>query len=110
MWLKIAKGVLKYRWILLSALILFTSFMAFEASKVRMSYDFSRAIPTDHPKYQQYLDFKKHLARMATCLLLDFKAAPILQKIYLMRPKVYRSRSKKYKALKTSSVFKMPST
>lgn len=80
MWLKIAKGVLKYRWILLSALILFTSFMAFEASKVRMSYDFSRAIPTDHPKYQQYLDFKKTFGEDGNLLTIGFQSSSYFTK------------------------------
>ncbi|MEY3349846.1 MAG: hypothetical protein RLY46_1885 [Bacteroidota bacterium] len=74
MWLQIAKGVLKYRWVLLTALIVFTSFMAFEASKVKMSYDFSRAIPTDHPKYQQYLDFKKTFGEDGNLLTVGFQS------------------------------------
>ncbi|MBM3445929.1 MAG: RND transporter [Bacteroidetes bacterium] len=74
MWLKIAKGVLKYRWILLSALILFSSYMAIEASKVKLSYDFARAIPTDHPKYQQYLDFKKTFGEDGNLLTIGFQS------------------------------------
>ena len=73
MWLKIAKGVLKYRWILLSALILFSSYMAIEASKVKLSYDFARAIPTNHPKYQQYLDFKKTFGEDGNLLTIGFQ-------------------------------------
>ena len=74
MWLKIAKGVLKYRWILLSALILFSSYMAIEASKVKLSYDFARAIPTNHPKYQQYLDFKKTFGEDGNLLTIGFQS------------------------------------
>jgi predicted RND superfamily exporter protein len=33
--------------------------LGYIGSKVQLSYDFSRAIPTDHPKYLAYLDFKK---------------------------------------------------
>ena len=74
MWLKIAKGVLKYRWWLLSALILCSAYMAFEASKVKLSYDFARAIPTDHPKYQQYLDFKKTFGEDGNLLTIGFQS------------------------------------
>lgn len=74
MWLKIAKGVLKYRWILLSALIACSSYMAFEASKVKLSYDFARAIPTNHPKYQQYLDFKKTFGEDGNLLTIGFQS------------------------------------
>ena len=74
MWLKIAKGVLKYRWLLLSALIVCSAYMAFEASKVKLSYDFARAIPTDHPKYQQYLDFKKTFGEDGNLLTIGFQS------------------------------------
>lgn len=37
---------------LLILLIAATVFMGYEASKVKMSYDFAKAIPTDNPKYQ----------------------------------------------------------
>ena len=73
MWLKIAKGVLKYRWICLLLLTVFTTFMAFEASKVKMSYDFSRAIPTDHPKFLQYLAFKKTFGEDGNLLTIGFQ-------------------------------------
>ncbi|MEJ7674533.1 MAG: hypothetical protein WKF59_18005 [Chitinophagaceae bacterium] len=33
--------------------------MAYFASKVKLSYDFAKAIPTDNPKYQQYLSFRE---------------------------------------------------
>ncbi|MEY3921450.1 MAG: hypothetical protein RL634_1211 [Bacteroidota bacterium] len=79
MWLKIAKGVLKYRWAYIILLTLITSFMAFEASKVKMSYDFSRAIPTDHPKYLQYLDFKKTFGEDGNLLTIGFQTDSMFQ-------------------------------
>ena len=33
--------------------------MGFYAAKVKLSYEFARAIPTDNPKYQDYVSFKK---------------------------------------------------
>ncbi|HUZ60613.1 MAG TPA: MMPL family transporter [Hanamia sp.] len=36
-----------------------TVVMAFFASKIKMSYEFSKAIPVNNPKYQEYLSFKK---------------------------------------------------
>lgn len=37
-----------------------------------MSYDFSRAIPTDHPKYQAYLDFKKTFGEDGNLMTIGF--------------------------------------
>ena len=33
--------------------------MGFYASKVKLSYEFSKAIPTDNAKYKEYLAFKE---------------------------------------------------
>lgn len=59
MWGTIARIVLKFRWILLALLVLATAVMTYHASKVQLSYEFSRAIPTDNPKYQDYQEFRK---------------------------------------------------
>jgi predicted RND superfamily exporter protein len=59
MWESIARLVLRYRLIWLLLLLSVTSFMAFHASKVQLSYDFTRTIPTDNPKYKEYQEFRK---------------------------------------------------
>ena len=58
MWQSLAKFVIKKRIILLSALFLCTCVMGYYASKVKLSYEFSRAIPSDDPKYLDYVSFK----------------------------------------------------
>ncbi|MEO8772530.1 MAG: efflux RND transporter permease subunit [Ferruginibacter sp.] len=59
MWQRLGKFVIKNRLVLLIALLLATVVMGYYASKVRLSYEFSRAIPTDNAKYIEYLSFKK---------------------------------------------------
>ena len=51
--------MLKFRGPLLILLLLITALMGFYASKVKMSYEFSKAIPTDNPKYKDYIAFKQ---------------------------------------------------
>ncbi len=58
MWKRLAKFVLKNRIILLILLFACTGVMAFFAAKIKLSYEFSKAIPIDNPKYQDYLSFK----------------------------------------------------
>lgn len=58
MWLKLGKGLLRYRIVLLILLAAGTTFMGYRASKVQLSYEFTRAIPTDNPRYQDYQDFR----------------------------------------------------
>jgi len=72
MWQALGKAVLKFRIPLIIALVLLTIFMGYHASKVQMSYDFSRAIPTDHPKYKAYLEFKKTFGEDGNLLTIGF--------------------------------------
>jgi predicted RND superfamily exporter protein len=58
MWYKLAAFILKNRLTLLILIVSVTVFMAYQASKVQLSYEFTRAIPLDNPKYQDYQNFK----------------------------------------------------
>ncbi|MDE3236908.1 MAG: MMPL family transporter [Bacteroidota bacterium] len=57
MWYKLGQFILAKRALLLGLLLIITSFMGWQASKVQLSYDFTRAIPTDNVKYQDYQMF-----------------------------------------------------
>ena len=59
MWKRLAKWVLNNRLPLLVILLVTTIVMGFFASKVKLSYEFSRAIPVDNPKYKAYTQFKQ---------------------------------------------------
>lgn len=72
MWQALGKAVLRFRIPLIISLVLLTAFMGYHSSKVQMSYDFSRAIPTDHPKYKAYLEFKKTFGEDGNLLTIGF--------------------------------------
>lgn len=59
MWERTGNFVLRFRLPLLILLAVSTAFMAWHASKVELSYEFSRAIPVDNQKYLDYQAFKK---------------------------------------------------
>ena len=59
MWESVARFVLKNKLVLLLVLVLITGFMGWHASKVELSYEFTKAIPTDNPRYISYLNFRK---------------------------------------------------
>jgi len=59
MWYRLAQFILKYKLPLLLILIGFTIWISFYARQAQMSYEFSKAVPTDNPKYQEYLAFKQ---------------------------------------------------
>ena len=50
MWQRLGKFVISNKLVLLILLVLTTGIMGYYASKVKLSYDFAKAIPTDNPK------------------------------------------------------------
>ncbi|MEJ7767852.1 MAG: MMPL family transporter [Chitinophagaceae bacterium] len=74
MWESTGRFVLKYRVALLVLLLASTAFMAWHASKVELSYEFSRAIPLDNPKYQQYQSFKKQFGEDGNLLVIGLQS------------------------------------
>jgi len=44
--------------------------MAYFASKVQLSYEFAKAIPTDNPKYQEYLSFREKFGEDGNLLVI----------------------------------------
>ena len=73
MWQRLAKLVLRNRLILLLVLFCLTILMAFFAAKIKMSYEFSKAIPSDNPKYQDYLSFKQKFGDDGNVLVIGVK-------------------------------------
>jgi len=59
MWKSVAIAILRYKYLLFALLLALTVFFGWHASKVKLGYEFSRAIPTDNPKYLAYERFKK---------------------------------------------------
>ena len=59
MWSYLAERILRYSYVWLVVLLGITAYLGWHASQVKLSYEFTRAIPTDHPKYIAYQEFKK---------------------------------------------------
>ncbi len=73
MWQSIAKHILRFRIVWLVILLMLTVFMGWQASKVKLSYEFSRAIPTDHPQYLAYQNFKKTFGEDGNLLVIGIQ-------------------------------------
>lgn len=59
MWQRLGRFVINNRFVLLVLLVITTGIMGYYASKVKLSYEFTRSIPTDNPRYKEYLSFKQ---------------------------------------------------
>ena len=69
MWQRSGIFVIKNRLFLLIGLFAATGVMGYFASKVKLSYEFAKAIPVDNVKYKSYLDFKKKFGDDETVLV-----------------------------------------
>src|ERR1700730_3856693 len=58
MWDSLARLILRWKYPLLAVIAIVTAFLGYHASQVKLSYEFSRAIPMDNPKYIEYQEFK----------------------------------------------------
>jgi predicted RND superfamily exporter protein len=80
MWEFIARFVLKYRLPLLIFLLAAAGFMGYHASKVQMSYEFSRAIPTNNPKYIEYQAFRQKFGEDGNLFFIVFQSDQLFSK------------------------------
>jgi predicted RND superfamily exporter protein len=80
MWESLARLVLKFRLILLLFLLTATGFMAYHASRVKLSYDFNSSIPTDNPKYIANLNFRKQFGDDGNLLVVGVQTDKLFEK------------------------------
>lgn len=59
MWHSIAAFIIKFRIALLISLLAATGIMGYYASQIKLSYEFTSAVPTDNQKYIDYQNFRK---------------------------------------------------
>jgi len=74
MWTSLARIILRYGYIWLIILLAATIFLGWQASKVKLSYEFSRAIPTNNIKYKEYQDFRKKFGDDGNLLVIGIQA------------------------------------
>ncbi|HVW59248.1 MAG TPA: MMPL family transporter [Puia sp.] len=80
MWESLARLVLKFRSVLLVFLLAATAFMAYHASRVKLSYDFNTSIPTDNPKYIANLNFRKQFGDDGNLLVVGVQTDKLFEK------------------------------
>jgi predicted RND superfamily exporter protein len=80
MWGRIAVFNSKYRLTLLLFMSAVFVYAAFQASKVELSYEYTRAIPTDNAKYQAYLQFQKKFGDDGNLLVIGVETDRLFDK------------------------------
>ncbi len=83
MWNSLARIILKYGYVWLVMLLGVTAFLGWQASKVKLSYEFSRAIPTDNPKYLEYEQFRKKFGNDGNLMVIGIQTDKLFdQKVF----------------------------
>lgn len=79
MWKTVARVVLRYGYLWLGLLAGITVFLGWHASRVKLSYEFTRAIPTDNPKYLAYQSFRQKFGEDGNLLVIGVQSDHIFQ-------------------------------
>ncbi|HYJ37671.1 MAG TPA: MMPL family transporter, partial [Chitinophagaceae bacterium] len=79
MWEALARMILKWKYLLLSVIILVTAYLGYHASLVKLSYEFSRAIPTDNPKFLEYQDFRQKFGEDGNLMVIGIQSNKIFE-------------------------------
>ena len=80
MWHNIAAFIIKYRIALLILLLADTGVMSYYAAQVKLSYEFTSAVPTDNPKYIEYQKFRKQFGEDGNLMAIGVKTKDFFSK------------------------------
>jgi uncharacterized protein len=97
MWTILARFILKFKYPLLLLITALTVFFGWQARQVKLSYEFAKAIPTDHPKYQAYQQFRKQFGDDGNLLVIGVQTDKIFQQDIFNQ---YAALPQKLKAIK----------
>jgi len=73
MWYRLGQFIVKYKKSCLAFLTLATIFMGYFALQVKLSYEFTKAIPEDNPKFVIYKNFVKKFGVDGTTMVVGFQ-------------------------------------
>ena len=72
MWRKLSGLILRYRFLLITALVIVTAFMSWRAMHVQLSYERVQILPADDSDYISYTNFKKVFGEDGSVLVIGF--------------------------------------
>ena len=73
MWYRLGQNILKYKKTSLFFVLLSTVVMGYYAVQVKLSYEYTKAIPSDNSKFIVYNDFIKKYGVDGTTVVIGFK-------------------------------------
>lgn len=80
MWYQLGQKIVKYKITSLVVLTLTTLFMGYFAAQIKLSYEFTKAIPEDNPKFVVYKDFVKQFGVDGATMVVGFQSNNLYNK------------------------------
>ncbi|NDA62686.1 MAG: RND transporter [Chitinophagia bacterium] len=99
MWYTIGKTILKNRLSLLLLLLVVTAGMAWKAAQVQLSYDFTRALPTDNQKFIEYQQFLKTFGADANTVVVGIQSEKMYEVTFFNAVNALHQRLKNVQAV-----------
>ena len=94
-WRTLGQLILKYRIFFLTIILAATVLMGFWGSKVELNYEFTRAIPADHPVNKTYQAFKKKYGQDGNLMVIGIQTDSFFnEKIFNAYAGLYRNLKK----------------
>jgi len=82
MWYRLGQNILKYKKTYLFFILFSTLVMGYYAVQVKLSYEYTKAIPSDNPKFIVYNDFVKKYGVDGTTVVVGFKTDQFYTKVF----------------------------
>lgn len=108
MWYRLGQNILNYRKIYLTIIIVLTVVMGYFAAQVKLSYEYTKAIPSDNPKFVVYNEFVKKFGVDGTTVVVGFATKELYTKAFFNQVDALQKRIKKNSAV--SEVMSIPTS
>lgn len=82
MWYRLGQNILKYKKTYLFFILLSTVVMGYFAAQIKLSYEYTKAIPSDNPKFIVYNEFVKKYGVDGTTVVVGFETDHFYSKDY----------------------------
>src|SRR3954471_23883192 len=79
MWTRIAKIILGNRMLLLFIIAVSTVFMAYQGSRIELSYELARVLPADDPTQVAYQHFKRQFGQDGSVMVIGWQDDNLFQ-------------------------------
>ncbi len=99
MWYRLGQNILNFKKTYLFFVVLLTLIMGYFAAQIQLSYEYTKAIPSDNPKFVVYNDFVKKYGVDGTTVVVGFKSDQFYTKDFFNQVDALHKKIKQQRAV-----------